>query len=82
MTYEREAAINALPALLTNVDDRRRFLTLLDRLPADSRIQSNGITPEQKATLARIKSVLAQDSASAGGECAADGGARLQGGRR
>jgi len=62
VTYERNAAIDALPKLLSNAGDRERFLALLDRLPADRRIQADGITAEQVATLKRIKSVLASGS--------------------
>jgi hypothetical protein len=66
VTYERDAAIEALPKLLTNLDDRERFLTLLERLPADARVQADGVTSEQTATLERIRRVLAADSAGAG----------------
>jgi len=60
VTYEREASIVALPKLLSSGEDRKRFLMLLDRLPSDSRLQAEGVTPEQKATLERIRGVLAK----------------------
>ena len=59
VTYEREAAIRALPELLSSSEDRERFLTLLDRLPSDPRVQADGVTQEQAATLDRIRGVLA-----------------------
>lgn len=62
VTYERNAAIDTLPKLLTNMGDRERFLTLLDRLPVDRRILADGVTPEQTATLERIRGVLATSS--------------------
>jgi hypothetical protein len=65
VTYERDAAIGALPALLANLDDRRRFLTLLERLPADPRVQADGVTPEQAATLERIRQVLGPNEGGA-----------------
>lgn len=63
VTYEREAAIAALPKLLTSSEDRERFLTLLNRLPSDPRVQADGVTPEQAATLERIRGVLAKPAA-------------------
>jgi pimeloyl-ACP methyl ester carboxylesterase len=66
VTYERDAAIDTLPKLLTNFEDRERFLTLLDRLPADARVQADGVTAEQAATLDRIRRVLAADSGNGG----------------
>lgn len=63
VTYEREAAIDALPLLLTDMEDRKRFLGLLERLPVDPRILSTGVTPQQTATLERIRSVLSAQPA-------------------
>jgi len=65
VAYEPQAAIEALPKLLTNLDDRKRFLLLLERLPADPRVQADGVTPEQAATLDRIRRVLTAESAEA-----------------
>ncbi len=58
VAYEPDAAIASLPQLLTGMEDRKRFLTLLDRLSADPRVLADGVTPEQAATLERIRSVL------------------------
>jgi hypothetical protein len=66
VSYERDAAIEALPKLLTRFEDRERFLALLNRLPADVRIQADGVTPEQEATLERIRRVLAADRTNLG----------------
>lgn len=59
--YERQAAIETLPRLLTSQEDRQRFLTLLDRLPADPRLQADGVTAEQLVTLGQIRRVLAAE---------------------
>ncbi len=64
VSCEREAAIETLPKLLVDPQDRQRLLTLLARLPADPRVKSEGISPEQLNTLSRIRSVLATESAS------------------
>lgn len=61
VAYERDMAIETLPKLLSNKGDRERFLLLLERLLADRRIQADGVTPEQEATLARIRSALGAD---------------------
>jgi hypothetical protein len=57
--YERDSAIDALPKLLPESEERERFLTLLDKVLNDPRIQVDGVTPEQSATVARIRRVLA-----------------------
>jgi pimeloyl-ACP methyl ester carboxylesterase len=59
VSYERDRAIETLPNLLAASDDRERFLSLLERLVADPRIQADGVTPEQEAMLGRIRSALA-----------------------
>ncbi|HUH94544.1 MAG TPA: DUF3141 domain-containing protein [Casimicrobiaceae bacterium] len=56
--YEPEKAIQTLPALLADRKDRERLLTLLERVLADKRMQRIQPSPEQKAALARIRSVL------------------------
>lgn len=56
--YEREKAIETLPALLANHKDRGRLLALLDHVLADPRVQHIEPTEAQRATLARIRSVL------------------------
>jgi hypothetical protein len=56
--YEKEKAIETLPQLLRDPEDRRRLLTLVDHLLMDKRIQSEGVTPEQRTMLKRIGVVL------------------------
>jgi hypothetical protein len=56
--YEPEQALLTLPALLAERADRDRFLTLLDKLMADQRVQSVQPSPEQVAMVERIRSVL------------------------
>ncbi|MEY6432050.1 DUF3141 domain-containing protein [Thioalkalicoccus limnaeus] len=56
--YEPEQAVASLPQLLRDPEDRRRFLTLLERLVSDPRIQATGITEAQRDMLARIRGVL------------------------
>jgi hypothetical protein len=56
--YEPEKAVKTLPALLADREDRERLLTLLERVLADKRVQRIQPSPEQKAMLARIRSVL------------------------
>lgn len=58
VAYEPDRAIDTLPKLLTNFEDRKRLLALLERLPADTRVQAGGVSPEQEATLERIRRVL------------------------
>jgi hypothetical protein len=56
--YEKEKAIETLPQLLRDPEDRKRLLTLVDHLLMDKRIQSEGVTPEQRTMLKRIGVVL------------------------
>jgi len=56
--HDRDKAIETLPALLANGEDRERLLTLLERLLADKRVQRIQPSAEQVATLARIRAVL------------------------
>lgn len=56
--YEPEKAMQAFPILLAKPEDRRRFLSLLDRLLSDERVQVEDATPEQKDALRRIQEVL------------------------
>jgi hypothetical protein len=58
-TYEPDKAIAALPALLPQGKDRKRLLTLLDRLENDPRVRHDGLTPEQQAMVKRVRSALA-----------------------
>ena len=57
--YKPEEALSTLPQLLSNRDDRRRFLTLLERLLRDPLVTGIEPSPEQTATLRRIREVLA-----------------------
>jgi pimeloyl-ACP methyl ester carboxylesterase len=57
--YEPEQALQTLPALLGNREDRQRLLAVLDKLMHDSRVQNSNPTSEQVAMLGRIRSVLA-----------------------
>jgi hypothetical protein len=58
-TYEPDQAIATLPALLPQRKDRERLLTLLDRLANDPRVRREGLTPEQRTMLERVRSALA-----------------------
>ncbi len=58
VSHQREEAIASLPKLLNDKNDRERLLKLLELLECDRRLQSDGITPEQTAMVARIRSVL------------------------
>jgi hypothetical protein len=55
---EPEQAIEALPQLVAQPQDRERLLALLERLLADGRVQDVGPTDEQLAMLSRIRAVL------------------------
>jgi hypothetical protein len=58
--YEPESAISTLTQLLADRDDRRRFITLLERVLKDPLVNLAGAepSPEQSATLRRIRQVL------------------------
>ncbi len=56
--YELEQALRTLPDLLSGRADRKRLLTLLDKLMADERVQNAQPTVEQLAMLERIRGVL------------------------
>jgi hypothetical protein len=62
--YEPDQAIATLPVLLSEPADRERMLTVLSRLLADKRVQSQAPAPEQLAMVERIRAVL---SGPAGG---------------
>jgi pimeloyl-ACP methyl ester carboxylesterase len=72
VSFEREAAIESMPQLLGNPQDRQRLLTLLERLAADARVQAEGISPEQLDTLNRIRRAIARESAGTKGKRAAN----------
>jgi hypothetical protein len=56
--HARDEAIDALPKLLATREDRERLLGFVERLLADRRIQALEPSAEQKAMLARIRSLL------------------------
>jgi pimeloyl-ACP methyl ester carboxylesterase len=56
--YEPDKAVETLPALLAEREDRDRLLTLLDRLLADERVQRVKPSAEQLAMVERIRAVL------------------------
>jgi pimeloyl-ACP methyl ester carboxylesterase len=58
VTYEPEAAIATLPALLAEHDDQERLRMLLDQLANDATLRSQGLTPGQRAMLNRIRKAL------------------------
>ncbi len=62
-TYEPDKAIATLPALLPRRDDRERLLTLLERLENDARVRHDGITPEQRTMLQRVRRTLGRPAA-------------------
>jgi pimeloyl-ACP methyl ester carboxylesterase len=66
--YAPEESIETLPQLLEE-EDRKRLLTLLERVLGDSRIQQSKPTDEQKAMVERVRNVLGGDAtkAAAGG---------------
>jgi pimeloyl-ACP methyl ester carboxylesterase len=56
--YEPDKAVETLPILLAEREDRDRLLTLLDRLLADERVQRVKPSAEQLAMVERIRAVL------------------------
>ena len=56
--YELDKAIATLPQLLSDLQDRRRFLKLLEALLKDPQVNAKGPTREQTAMLKRIRDVL------------------------
>lgn len=56
--YEPERALATLPQLLLNPEDRRRLLTLLDRVLSDRRISPEFAAAEPRAMLRRIAEIL------------------------
>jgi pimeloyl-ACP methyl ester carboxylesterase len=56
--FEPQKAISTLPQLLSDRGDRRRFLTLLERLLKDPLVTGIEPSPERTATLRRIREAL------------------------
>jgi len=67
--FEPERALETLPRLLADPNDRERFLQVLERLTGDPRVRAEPATPEQLAMVARIGQVLGASPriAAAGG---------------
>jgi hypothetical protein len=55
---DRDRAIDTLPALLPDRQDRQRLLALVERVLADKRVQAIRPSTQQQATLERIREVL------------------------
>jgi hypothetical protein len=56
--YEPERALATLPQLLLSPEDRRKLLTLMDRMLSDRRISPEFASPEQRTMLKRIAEIL------------------------
>jgi hypothetical protein len=56
--YERERAVATLPVLLKSAPDRKRLLTLFERVLADTRIQGMEATADQREMFQRIRTTL------------------------
>ena len=62
--YAPEQAVATLPRLLPQKSDRERFMSLLERLLADDRVQKIKPLPEQVAMLERIRSSVGAKAAA------------------
>ena len=58
VTYEPEKAIETLPRLLAQREDRERLRTLLDRLANDATFRSEDLTTDQRAMFERVRKAL------------------------
>ncbi|SAL36920.1 PHB de-polymerase domain-containing protein [Caballeronia arvi] len=56
--YEPEQALSTLPDLLEDNEDRKKLLTLMDKLRDDSRLQGYEPTAAQHDMLARVRAAL------------------------
>jgi hypothetical protein len=56
--YEPDRALASLPALLAEPGDRKRFLTLVDKLAEDERVQGMAPTAAQLEMVERIRALL------------------------
>ena len=65
--YEPERALETLPKLVANPEDRKRLLTLFDRVLRDERVQGIKPTEEQAAMLERIQLLLRAERAGVRG---------------
>ena len=66
--YEPEAALAALPKLLADMDDRKRFLTLMEKLASDRRFIADSLTHEQLSLLQRVRQMLPVAAAKTAGK--------------
>ncbi|PLK49771.1 DUF3141 domain-containing protein [Uliginosibacterium sp. TH139] len=69
--YEPARALASLPKLLSNADERSRYLALLDALAADPRFIEHGLDPSQQAIITKIRASLAQPAVARGAPKAA-----------
>jgi pimeloyl-ACP methyl ester carboxylesterase len=65
--FEPEKAVETLPQLLPGKAERQRFLSLLDHLLADERVQKFKPLPEQVAMLDRIRHAVGGGASGNGG---------------
>lgn len=56
--YEPERALATLPQLLLDPADRKKLLTLVDRVLSDRRISAELVTPEQRLMFKRLAGIL------------------------
>ncbi|CAB3751590.1 DUF3141 domain-containing protein [Paraburkholderia solisilvae] len=56
--YEPERALASLPTLLEDAGERKRFLTLVDKLAQDERVQGMALTAAQLEMVGRIRALL------------------------
>jgi pimeloyl-ACP methyl ester carboxylesterase len=56
--YARDQAIETLPVLLRQPQDRERLLTLLERFMSDKRVQAAKLSEQQVSAVERIRTVL------------------------
>lgn len=56
--YEPERALATLPQLLLDPADRKKLLTLVDRVLSDRRVAADFATPEQRLMLKRLAEIL------------------------
>jgi hypothetical protein len=63
--YEPDRALATLPRLVKDAEDRKRLVTLCERLLSDRRIQALEPTVEQKAMAKRIQAVLQAEPVAA-----------------
>ena len=80
--YEPDKAVETLPLLLSDLNDRDRLLSLLDRVLRDKRVQRIQPSAEQSAMLTRIRSVLASFDVRKGAKQRGNGFGKMAKARR